>query len=168
MRDHDALLLAAGQAAHPLRGEPGGVDGRQHLVDSGRPAARWQRDAEPVAVEAEPDQVARPHRHVRVELDLLRNVADQLPALRRRQAADRDLAGRQRLQAEDDAQQRGLPGAVRADQPDELAGPETEPDVLQDVAPAEPDAGPVDGQDLSRGTGRRRWRGMTHRSQLLR
>ena len=119
VRDQDPLLLAAGQVAHPLVGEPLGADRPQHLVDPLAAPARGQRDAEPVPVKAEADKVAGAQRQVGVQQDLLRHVADQ-PAAPGRAArrSDRagpahpDLAGRGRLQPEDDPQQRGLPRAV--------------------------------------------------------
>ncbi len=108
--------------ADPLVGEALGVHGAQHLVDLLALGPAGQRQAEPVPVQAQADQVAGADRHVRVELDLLRHVADQALAGRVRLTADADRARGRRGQPEDDPQQGRLPGAVGADQADELAG----------------------------------------------
>jgi hypothetical protein len=77
VRDQHPLLLAAGQVADPLVAEQPGADGLQHLVDQVPAPARRQRDAEPVPVQAQPDQVPGAQRHVGVQQDLLRHVADR-------------------------------------------------------------------------------------------
>ena len=91
VRDQHPLLLAAGQEAHPRVGEPVRAHGLQHLVDHAAAPGRRQRDAEPLPVQSQADQVAGAQRHVRVEQDLLRDVADQraAPGTRLARHADR-------------------------------------------------------------------------------
>ena len=127
--DQHALLLAAREAAHPAVGEAARVDGLEHLVDPRCARARGQRDAVAVCVDAETDEVAGPQRRVGVEQELLRYVADQRVAARASAPGDQHAAAAGRLEAEDDAEQRRLAGAVGADQPGELAGLDRETDL---------------------------------------
>ena len=76
--DQDPLLLTAGELADTRVRESLGVDRVEHLVDLASGATRdGQREAEPLPVDAEPDQVPGAQRHVRVQRDPLRHVADQ-------------------------------------------------------------------------------------------
>jgi hypothetical protein len=129
MRDHDSLLLTAGQVANPLVRKPGRVDGLEHLVDSLTPLPRRERNAQPVPVQAETDQVPSPYRHVRVKLDFLGNVADKPPAVD--PAADANAPLTRRLESEYDPQQGRLARAIRSDQADELAWPDCEANVVK-------------------------------------
>ena len=79
MRDQHPLLLAAGEAADPLIGERRRVHRFEHLIDLPAARPRRQRQAQPVAVEAERNEVARAHRHVGIEHEFLRHVADRGP-----------------------------------------------------------------------------------------
>ena len=101
---------------------------------SARRVRGGQRHAEPVAVEAEPDEVAGAQRQVGVEQDLLGDVADQRVASRAGAAVDQDAPRARRLQAEDDAEQRRLAGAVGADQAGELAGRDREADLASRIS----------------------------------
>ena len=128
MGDHDALLLAAGEGADALVREAGRVNGFQHFVDLSPARPRGQRQAEPVAVEAKRHEVPRPHRQIRIERELLRDIADRRE---RAAAVDGDAAAAGRQQAEDGAQQRRLARPVGADQAAELPRREREVDVLE-------------------------------------
>ena len=124
---------------------------------SARRRAERKRHAEPVPVEAEPDDVAGPQRHVGVEQHLLGDVADQ--RLRRAcgAPADQHLARAAGLEAEHDPHQRRLPGAVGADQAGELARPDRERDVVEDLASRRADTLiALEGQDSAVAAGVRR------------
>jgi hypothetical protein len=120
VRDHDPLLLAAGQLAHPRVGVPPRADRGQHVVDELAAGPGRQPDAELVPVEPERDHVPDPQRRVRLDAQLLRHVADRGVAGRSRGAVEEHLAGGYRLEAEDDAEERGLARSVRADKTGEL------------------------------------------------
>ncbi len=122
--DQHALLLAAGEL--PTRGSAKSRASTASSISSisALRRARGQRDAEAVRVEAEADEVARAQRHVGVEQELLRHVADQRVAPPRTRRAGRRRSTRPALaclQAEDHPEERRLAGAVGADQPGELA-----------------------------------------------
>ncbi len=153
VRDQDPLLLPAGQQPDPRVRDVLGVDGRQHLVHQLAPRPRRQRDAEPVPVQAKPDQVPGPQRHVGIELDLLRHVADPRHPRPARPAVDPHLAGVGRQQAEYHPQQGGLARPVGADQADELTGLDPQSHVLEHLAAAESHADVVDGEHVFGGGG---------------
>ena len=150
VRDHHPLLLAARQLPDPGVGVGLGVDRPQRLGGQVAPGRRGQREAEPVPVDPQRDHVAGAQRHVRVDGQLLRHVPDQPPAAAPRPGAavQQDPAGRRGLQAEDDLQQGRLARAVGSDEPGELAGPDGEGDVAQDLPAAEPDADPLESQEV--------------------
>ena len=148
--DQHALLLAAGQRPDSGVSEPLGIHRVQHLAHGLRSLPRGEPEAEPVAVQPERDQVPGPHRHIRVEHYLLRDVADGLAPQRARLAEDRHRAGARPLQAENDSQQRRLACPVRADQPGELPGLDGEADLVEDLPPAERDADVVDAEYFGR------------------
>jgi hypothetical protein len=132
VRDHHALLLAAGQLADPRVRVGAGADGVEHGVDPVPAVPGREAEAELVAVDAERHHVPDPQWHVRLDQQLLRDVSDvrvQCPG-----------PGRHRLEAEDEAQQGGLARAVRPDQPGELARADGERDIVEDRAAAEADA----------------------------
>ena len=57
--------------------KPRGVDRLEHLLDQRATGAGGPRHPEPVGVQAEPHEIARAHRQIRVEQELLRDVADR-------------------------------------------------------------------------------------------
>src|SRR6185295_13146951 len=77
--------------------------------------------AEAVPVEAQADEVAPAQRQVRLQRLLLGYVADRRAAPPRRPPGHAYLARTQRLQPEQDADQRGLARPVRPEHRDELA-----------------------------------------------
>ena len=79
VRDQDPLLLAAREFADARVGEVGRVNRVEHVVDDRPALARGQGQTQAVTVDPERDQVAPAHRHVWVQQELLRHVAD-LPA----------------------------------------------------------------------------------------
>ena len=127
LRDHHAALHAAGQRDDlgvllvPQR------QVLQHLLDM----RRVLRLAEQAAAEAD----GRPHRFEGVGVQFLRHQPDQRArgAIIRDDvvAADRDAAFAQIGDAADDADQRGLAGAVRPEQRKDLAALDVEIDVVQ-------------------------------------
>ena len=129
--DQHAPLHAAGQR-HDL-----GVllvpqrERAQHLLD----VAGIGRQAEQPAAERD----RRPHRLERVGVELLRHQADQRAGGaivgEDVMAADRDRAGRRRHDPADDADQRGLAGAVRPEQRENLALVDVEVDALERLEP---------------------------------
>ena len=84
--DPQALLLAAGEPPHRELGVRGRADGRKRACNAlvGRP--RVQSEAPPVAVQAEPDEVATAHRRIAVKRALLGDVPDLRPGRGRRPA----------------------------------------------------------------------------------
>src|SRR4029079_17729880 len=88
--------------------------------------SREPRRAPAVPVEAEPYEIAAAQCELAVEDPLLRHVTDTRARSRRRGAVDRDGARRRLEQTEEDAQKRGLAGAVRAEDCEKLAAFELE------------------------------------------
>ena len=171
MRDEDALQLAARKGADPGLGEAFGPDGRQHLVDDGLALPRREPETEPVAVDAEHHQVAGPQGDIGVEHQLLRDVAGRAAQSPPRGAGHGDPPAARPLQAEDDAQQRGLARTVGPDEPGELTRPYLEGDVVEDRAPPEDDAEVLDRENgpaaAARGTTGRSGRdGRGHRCSV--
>src|SRR5579864_4522263 len=134
LRDEQSLLLAAGELADRLARVRRGADERDHLVDAlrGGAAARPRDRQSPTrAVEAEPHEVDAADARALVEAPPLRQIADAVVRGARRSAEHGCAAGRERLEAEDRADERRLAGAVRpehGDEPAELHGD-------RDVAP---------------------------------
>ena len=144
VRDQHALLLAAGQLTDPRVGVTLRPYGSQRLLYEF--AALPGREAEPelVPVQAERHHVAGAQRHVGVDNQLLRHVADRgLVLVVQRDAVHQNPPARRLKQAEDDAKQGGLAGPVRADDPGELASPERERDVAEHLTAAEAHADTV-------------------------
>src|SRR5262249_21717251 len=103
-------------------------------------------------VKAERHDIAGPQRHVRVDHQLLRHVADApLVALLPLPAVDEHLAARRLLQAEDDAEQRGLAGAVGTNETGELALADRERDPAKPRAAAQPYAYAVEREQIRAG-----------------
>jgi hypothetical protein len=138
VRDQHALLLAAGQLADPRVGVSVRTDIGQCRLDQlpalpRRPVPPGEGEPEPVPVKAQRHHVAGAQRHIGVDDKLLRYVPDGLPV-------DEHSSARRLDEAEDDAEQRGLAGPVRSDDPGEIALLERERDVAEHLAPAEPHA----------------------------
>jgi hypothetical protein len=144
--DRDHLLLAARQRPRELPlplAEP-----REDREDALEPLALVRPRALRVAAE----QQVVPHRHLGEELAPLRHLHD--PALddlhRRaapeRRAVERHRAGARPQDAGDRLQRRRLPGAVRADEGDDLAGGHLEGDAPERLDPAVRDLEPLDAQ----------------------
>ena len=100
------------------------------------------------AIEAERNEVARPHRHIGIEREFLRHVSDRggLSA-----AVEGDAAAAGNDEAEDGANQRRLARAVGADQPTKFARSQREVDIAQDVAAGKRDARLTDRENLASG-----------------
>ena len=103
-----------------------------------------------MAVEPEPHEVAAAQDEVAVEDALLRHVADPVAALARRAAVDHDAPGARLEQPEQDADQRRLAGAVRAEDGEELAVLELEAEPFEERALAEAEREVVDRDDAHR------------------
>ena len=101
-------------------------------------------------VDPERHQVPGPQRHVRIEQDLLGDVADGPVPPARGAPSDEDLPGGRAFEAEDHPQQGGLAGAVGADQPGELPGPHAEADVVEDLRRRQRHADALDRQESHR------------------
>ena len=112
----------------------------ERALDARALVAREPPEAPAMAVEPEADEVARAQREVAVEGALLRHVADALPAFARRPAVHLHASGRRLEQAEQDADQRRLARAVRAEHGEELAGLQLEAEVFPEHALAEAQA----------------------------
>ena len=140
VRDHDPLLLAAGQLADPGVRVALRADGGEHVADQLAAGPGRQADTELVAVQAEAHHVPDPQRHVRLDGQLLRHVPDRGVTGRAGVAVEQHRAAGDRLQAEDDPEQGGLARAVRPDEAGELAGADAERHVAEDLPAAEADA----------------------------
>ena len=126
-RDRDALLHAARELPRVVVLEPGELDELEHLLD-------------PLGALG-----AAPAEHLERQRDVLRHGAPVVehgvleddpvvavePGLVRRLAVHRHLPARRLDEVADDAQQRRLPAARRADQRDELAGLDRQVDPLE-------------------------------------
>jgi hypothetical protein len=145
VRDEDALLLTAGKLADPGVGVAGRADVGQRRLDQfpalpGRPVLPGEGEPEPVPVKAERHHVAGAQRHVRVDDQLLRHVADgRLVLVVQGRAVDEHAPARRVGQAEDDAQERGLARSVRPDDAGEVPLLKGERDVAEDLAAAQAD-----------------------------
>ena len=158
VRDQHALLLAAGQLADPGVGVPVRADVGQRRLDQFPALPRREAEPEPVPVKAKRHHVAGAQRHVGVDDQLLRHVADGgLVLVVQRRAVDEHPPARRLDQAEDDAEQRGLARAVRADDPGEVALLERERDVAEHLAAAEAHADAFE---------RQQWHGGPHRCSV--
>src|SRR5581483_4817183 len=87
---------------------------------------------------------------VAVEHALLRNVADARAQLGRRPPVDEGAARGRLQEPEEDAKQRRLAGAVRAEHREELVALELEREVVPEHALAEAQAEPLDRDDAHR------------------
>ena len=151
MGDEDPLLLTTRQVADTQLGKTHGVDGLEHVVDLPATRRRRERQTKSLPVDTETDKVACSQRHVRVERDPLRYVADRAVDVRSRLHAHR--AGARGDEPEDDPQQRCLAGAVGADQAGELTGIDMEGDVAKDLATGQRHADAVDRENFVRTAG---------------
>ena len=125
VRDHHALLLAAGQLADPRVLVAERADGLEHRLGPSGPLLEpaGQRDAEAGAVDAQRHHVLSAERDVLVDRELLRHITDV------RAPGHHALGGGQ--QTQDDAEQRGLARAVRPDQAGELTRPDGQRNVAE-------------------------------------
>ena len=116
--DQRALLLAAGEGGDRVAGPVGEADRGQRVARPrpGRRAPGGRRKPAP-GQPAGGDHLADGGRHAAAGAEPLRHVADArpLPEPAQRRAEQLDLAGGQRDQAEHGADQRGLAGAVGAE-----------------------------------------------------
>ena len=110
------------------------VDGVEHLFNCEVVGARSAREAVPIAVNAERDEVARPDGHVGVEENFLGHVAQRPVGALQRLAVHRDLSALGRLQTEDHSKEGGLARSVGADQSGELPVVNPEIHVVEDLA----------------------------------
>ncbi len=118
--ERDALELAARELGHQRPLEVAGADLGERLEVAATPSER--------------EKTADAERQRRVELQALRHVADA------EARAAHDAAGGRREHPQEHAEQRGLAGAVGADQRDDLAGVEREIDAAQQLVAADADA----------------------------
>jgi hypothetical protein len=135
-----SLLLTAGQLADPGVGVAGRADVGQRRLDQFPALPGREAEPEPVPVKAERHHVAGAERHVRVDDQLLRHVADgRLVLVVQRRAVDEHAPARRVGQAEDDAEQGGLARSVRPDDAGEVPRLKGEGDVAEDLAAAQAD-----------------------------
>jgi len=147
LRDPQPLLLAAREAADRSIALGGGADRVECLVDSAPGRCVEPPEAEAVAVQPEPHEIACPQHYVAVEHALLRDVADVRAALCRGPAVDERAPGGGFEQAKQDPEERRLPRAVRAEDSEELGTLELEAQVVPEHAVAEAEAELLDGED---------------------
>src|SRR5487761_312525 len=140
MGDHDPLLLSARQVPDPSVGERGRSDRLEHLVHRGPADGGRPRDPEAVPVDTEGDEIPRTQRHVRLQRDLLRDIADLRIAPGAPCAGDPDVPPARIDQPEDHPEQRGLTGSIGSDQPGEFPRGEGEGHPVQYAVAAERDA----------------------------
>ena len=87
-----------------------------------------------MTVETEPHEISAADREVAIERTLLRYVPDVVAPAARGPAVDLDVAARHPRQPEQDAQQRRLSRAVRAEHREELTRRDVEVEVLEQHA----------------------------------
>jgi len=133
MRDQGPLQFPSRELADACVSKALGVNGFEHLVDQLPAASRRERNAEPVAVEPESHQVPCPQGHVGVEPDALWDITDGPVATRTRVAGEEHLARGGCLQPENHPEYRRLACAVGPDEAGDLAGLETETDIVEDL-----------------------------------
>ena len=143
--DLDQPALAEAEALDRLVGEVGEAEQLEHLVAArrsrraaGRPRPTRSFHSRPSPrADALGDQQVLAHGRVGEQLDALEGAADAAPRPRvHRQAADvlaveLDRAAVGAQHAEHAVEERGLAGAVRADEPDPLALVDLEVDVVE-------------------------------------
>src|SRR5262249_10358747 len=127
-RERDALLLAARELGGPPVAEPGHLDQGQHLLDHAARLLLWSAAHLQAAGDVLRD---RPMWEERVALE---DRVDR-PLIGRqmldRAALEQDLPGTRLLEARDQAQQRGLAAARRAQKREELVLPDGDRDVVE-------------------------------------
>src|SRR5712691_6538886 len=138
LRDEHPLLLAAGQRTDPPVLEA--REAAQRDRRAGRVPILLAKPAERAARRdaTEEHGLADGRREVRVERDrVLRNVRNAVPFPEPRDglAEQLDLPGRGAVEAQDEAEQGGLPAAVGPDDPEDLALVDGEVDVPKDLLP---------------------------------
>ena len=133
--DPQPLLLATGQ--QPDR-RVGVVPRADRLDDGVDLAGTGSRQAPAVPVHAELDQVPAPDGQVPVEVPLLRHIAGHRAAAPGCPPVDGDRAGRQREQAQQHLQQRGLAAPVGAQDGHAFPGGDVELEVVPDHVVAIP------------------------------
>src|SRR5882672_6519318 len=132
-RDQHPLLLAGRQRADAR----GRVRGHPHLAEHLRDALAFRAADAPEEAERgqEPGRhhLVDGHRQGGIEGGLLRHVAETapLPERRRRVTEEADRAALGRQEAQYDAEQGGLAGAIRADDAEEVAGLDGQVDALE-------------------------------------
>ena len=129
--EREALPHAARKSVHRVVGairEPGTLE--RSVDDAGR--------IQTVQLREELQILAR--REFRIKVQLVREQADSPPQRRaevaRRRVAEPDVAGGGRGERGQDADQRGLAGAVRPEQAEDVAGARGQRDVRERAAPA--------------------------------
>src|SRR5580692_6930901 len=126
-RDRDALLLAAGELLGKARLVAGELDEIEHTPDMLVDLWLWH-----AALPEREADVLR-HRQMRKQGVVLEHHADVAPigrGVRHHRAADQDVARRRLLEAGDHHERRGLAGAGRAQEGDELAGLDIEAQIV--------------------------------------
>ena len=123
LSDPEALLLAAGELPDATVGVVSGADGLEEAVDASTVTASGEREPEPMAVDAEGDEVAGAQGGLGRQGTLLRDVSDPAVAGPAHLLTERGhTALAQLLEAEDRPQQGGLARAARPEHGDQLAG----------------------------------------------
>lgn len=148
--DAQPLLLAAREHPDRLVREAARSDGVDEGVDALAVGASGDRQAEPVPVDAEGDEVAAAHRGVAGQRAGLRQVPDVTVALAAVAAGSHGFAERgdraraERLEPEDGAEQRRLARAARPEDGDQLARRDGEVEALPQGAVAAAECGTPD------------------------
>ena len=132
--DEDALLLTTRETAEATVRETLGVDVVQDLLDQLALSGAAAREAVAMGVESERDEVARAHRDVGIDDDLLRHVAERTAARREGRTGDQDLAPSGRCSPRMVRSSVVLPTPLEPMSPGELARAHVEGDVVEDPA----------------------------------
>src|SRR5204863_9857272 len=127
-RERHPLLLSARELSRKAPLEPGELQEREHFLDA-RPRVS---STDAARIEAERDVVT--HRHVREQCVALEDEADATRVgrgLRHVATADQHASAIRFRETGEDAQQRRLAAAARAEEADELAGRDGQRDAVE-------------------------------------
>src|SRR5207247_8326121 len=136
--DPEALLLPAREQADRRIRVARGSDLGERTLDTSSSGRAGKREPQAVTVEPKPHEVAPAEREVPVEDPLLRDVADRRAAALRLASEHLGATRREPLQAEQNAQQGALAGAVGPEHGQEFIRADLEVEGLPEAALAEP------------------------------
>jgi len=151
LRDAKTLLLAARQPSDRGVGVGAGADRVDRARDRGAGARPGHGNAAAMSVEAELDEVSTSNGKVGIEGALLRHVPDRTTSTARWPAVDLDAAVCRGDESEEDLDQRGFAGTVRAQHGEKFAACDVEVEVFEQHPVPEANGHVVEPHQRSRG-----------------